>query len=309
MMKKSLRITKVIFFTCFAFFCITCSSSAGNEQEPEDEGCKEVCKIGFVLNQEKCECEPEPCTISCDEGRVLNTETCECEPEPCTLTCADGEILNEETCQCEKEPCEITCADNEILNEDECECIAFVANKIEVDAADITVVEDWKIKTDIANYTGIGYIVWEGPGQTWKGTVGEVGQLKYTINVPRAGTYLFKWRSYIAKKADVDAWAEHNDTWLKIQADAFFAKKDNSILYPKGTGKSPNPAGENGNGFFKVYMNTLDAWSTTSSTSDNDAHQIYARFDEAKEYTIIIAARSDYHAIDSFTLVEQKPDN
>ncbi|NMH87931.1 hypothetical protein [Flavivirga algicola] len=228
--------------------------------------------------------------------------------EDCTKTCSTGFILNTDTCECEKEACTKTCDGNFILNADTCECEEFVAAVIEVDASVVTLTGDWKKRTSIADYTGEGYIVWEGPGQTWKGNIGEVGKLTYTIDVLKAGTYLFQWRSYIAKKADEKPWAEHNDTWLKFpDADDFFAKRDGNTLYPKGSGKTPNPAGENGNGFFKVYMNDVDKWSMISSTSDNNAHQIYATFNEAKKYIIEIAARSDFHAIDAFKLTEQKP--
>ncbi|TGV02609.1 hypothetical protein [Flavivirga rizhaonensis] len=229
--------------------------------------------------------------------------------EVCTKTCDKGFVLNTDSCECEKEVCTKTCDGNFILNADTCECEEFIAKVIEVDASVVTLTEDWKKRTTIADYTGEGYIVWEGPGQTWKGNIGEVGKLTYTIDVPKAGTYLFQWRSYIAKKADVDPWAEHNDSWLKFpDADDFFAERvGGSILYPKGSGKSPNPAGENGNGFFKIYMNDVDKWSITTSTSDSNAHQIYVTFNEAKAYTVEIAARSDFHAIDSFRLTEQKP--
>lgn len=40
-------------------------------------------------------------------------------------------------------------------------------------------------------------------------------------------------------------------------------------------------------------------------TSDNDAHQVYARFDSAGEYEIQISGRSNYHAIDRFVLFRQ----
>lgn len=242
---------------------------------------------------------------------VFSCSSSDSEPDPnanivpCTTTCTLGFELNTNTCECE---CNTTCATGFVLNIDTCECEEFIPTVIAVDACATTLVESWVKRTTITDYTGDGYIVWEGPGLTWTGNIGEVGKLTYTIDVPKAGTYLFQWRSYIAKTADVDPWAEHNDSWLKFpDADDFFAQKNGSTLYPSGSGNSPNPAGENGNGFFKVYMNDLNAWSTVSSTSDNDAHQIYVTFDEEREYTVEIAARSNFHAIDSFKLTEQQP--
>ncbi len=229
--------------------------------------------------------------------------------EECIKTCDSGFVLNKDTCECEKEEaCNKTCSDDLILNTDTCECEAFVAKVIDVDASIATLTDDWKKQTTINDYSGEGYIVWEGPGLAWKGNIGAVGKLNYTIDVPRAGTYLFQWRSYIAKKAASNPGSEHNDSWLKFpDADDFFAVRNGSTIYPKGSGKTPNPAGESGNGFFKVYMNQVDTWSTASNTSDNNAHKIYVTFNEAKTYTVEIAARSDFHAIDSFKLTEQKP--
>lgn len=279
----------------------------------EKAPCTKTCDTGFIINEDNCECEKEPCKNTCESGFVLNSDTCECEKVICTKTCDAGFILNEDTCECEKEPCTKTCDAGFELNSDTCECEEiFVANVVNIDASDITVINDWKIKTTIADYTGNGYIVWEGPAQFWKDAskIGTLGKLTYKVNIPRAGTYLFQWRSYIAKMAATNPATEHNDSWLRIpDANNFYAQKGTSILYPKGSGKTPNPAGENGNGFFKGYMNTVNKWTNGTYTSDHNSHGIYATFNEAKEYTIEISPRSNYHAIDSFKLIEQEPNN
>lgn len=269
---------------------MSCSSNNNSSDDVVGESCTKTCDTGFVLNSELCECEQEPCTLVCDTGFVLDNDLCQCEEEPCMLTCDTGFELNTEMCECEE----------------------FVQVVINVDASSATLVGDWKKKTTIADYTGGGYIVWEGPPQFWKGeaNIGTVGKLTYKINVTTPGIYLFNWNSYIAKKAASNAATEHNDSWLRMpDADDFYAFRNNnmSTIYPKGSGKTPNPKGENGNGFFKVYMNTVDAWTNTSSTSDNEAHQIYVQFNEAKEYTVEIAPRSDFHAIDAFKFTLQKP--
>jgi hypothetical protein len=265
--------------------------SCGRNKEEVEDLCTKICNTGFVLNEDDCECEKEPCTKTCDTGFILNEDNCECEKEPCTKTCDASFELNSDTCECEEK---------------------FIANVVNVDASDITLTDSWKKKTDIADYTGNGYIVWEGAAQFWKdaAAIGQLGKLTYKVNIPRAGTYLFQWRSYIVKMADKNPATEHNDSWIRIpDADNFFAKRDVSILYPKGSGKSPNPAGENGNGFFKGYMNTVNKWTNGTYTSDHNSHSIYATFNESKEYTIEISPRSNYHAIDSFKLVEQEPNN
>lgn len=226
----------------------------------------------------------------------------------CTKTCPKDYYLDKSKCECIKEPCKKVCESGFLLNVEKCECEEiFVHTTIEVDASTATLNGDWKKRTDIPGYSGGGYIVWEGAPQFWKGdaNIGNAGRLTYKINIVKTGVYLFQWRTYIAKKDPAKPTTEHNDSWLRFpDANDFYAIKGTSKLYPKGSGKTPNPLGENGNGFFKVYMNTADAWSQISSTSDNDAHQIYVKFTTAKEYTVEIAARSEFHAIDSFKLIE-----
>jgi hypothetical protein len=53
-----------------------------------------------------------------------------------------------------------------------------------------------------------------------------------------------------------------NDAWLKILgATSFFAQKGSSILFPKGSGQTPNPNGSTADGWLKIYMNQLNLWS------------------------------------------------
>ncbi|WP_152286205.1 hypothetical protein [Flavicella marina] len=257
----------------FSIFLVSCSSAS--EEAIIDEGCNKKCRSQYELNEETC---------SCEEIVVV-----------CTKVCETGYTLNENTCECEED------------------APPFVPTVITVETETATLVEDWKLKTDISDYSGNGYIVWEGPAQFWKGAanIGKAGKLTYKVNITVPGTYLFQWKSYIAKVDPNGPTSEHNDSWLKFpDADNFYgiSYKDGSVVYPAGSGKSPIPKGESGNGFFKIYMNTGGAWSWISSTSDNDAHRVFGTFSEAKEYTIEIAARSNYHAIDSFKLTLQKPE-
>ena len=124
--------------------------------------------------------------------------------------------------------------------------------------------------------------------------------LTYKLKISNPGTYRFLWRSRIAKG---DLASEHNDSWLRFEdADAFYGKKGESIVYPGDTGQTPTPNGSSKDGWFKIYMNGLDQWKYQSSTSDNDAHQIFVEFNSPGTYTMEVSARSDYHALDRFVL-------
>ena len=161
--------------------------------------------------------------------------------------------------------------------------------------------EGWVFRSELDEFTGDGYIQWNGADSF---SEPRIGLVEYTIEITHPGTYRFNWRSRIGIGDDI---TEHNDTWLAIpNADAFFATQGtNSVVYPHGSGKTPTPEGAGSGGWFKVYMNTVHNWHWDANTSDNDAHQIYATFNEAGTYTIKISGRSNGHAIDRIVLYHE----
>ena len=178
------------------------------------------------------------------------------------------------------------------------------------EAGDILVVDieseaaagDWQFQTSTAGYTGTGYHYWNGPN--YSGSPGN-GLMSYTINITNPGTYRFRWRSRIGLGTKQ---SEHNDAWLRLpDADDFYGYKagTNSTVYPKGSGKTPTPNGAGAGGWFKVYMNSLNAWVWDARTSDNDAHQIYAVFNTAGLYTVEISGRSTGYILDRFMLYQE----
>ncbi|MEL6626183.1 MAG: T9SS type A sorting domain-containing protein [Bacteroidota bacterium] len=158
----------------------------------------------------------------------------------------------------------------------------------------------WEKDTAITGYTGENYLHYRGPNLY--NTVG-LSKLTFKIDISTIGTYRFQWRSRIAQGTDQ---TEHNDSWMRIKGAArFYAKKDNSILYPGGSGLTPNPNGSSIAGYFKVYQNNLGSWTWQTRTSDNDPHNIFVEFDSAGTYTLEICGRSQGHAIDRIILYEE----
>lgn len=157
---------------------------------------------------------------------------------------------------------------------------------------------NWKLKSNGNKFSGEGYMVWEGnqffndPG---------TGKATFKIKITNPGTYRFLW--YNAVKTGNDG-TEHNDTWLRFDDAAdFYGQKGTSKVYPKGSGKSPNPNGASKNGWMKIYRsgNNLDfIWQ--ARTSDHDAHDIFVKFNTAGTYVMEVSARSSGHAIDKFVL-------
>lgn len=160
---------------------------------------------------------------------------------------------------------------------------------------------DWKLKSNGGGFSGQGYLVWEGkqyfndPGN---------GTMTFKIKIKNPGIYRFLWRSSVKMGNNG---TEHNDSWLRFNdADDFFAKKNSSVVYPKGSGKSPNPEGSSGDGWFKIYRGGNDlGFKWQAMTYDNNAHKIYASFQNAGIYTMEVSARSAGHAIDKFVLFKE----
>lgn len=156
----------------------------------------------------------------------------------------------------------------------------------------------WSTAKGLSGFEGEDCIIWTGsdnfnnPGQ---------GLMKFTIKISNAGTYQFVWRSRIGKGTSK---SEHNDSWLRINGDDFFGEKQSTghRVYPKGSGKTPNPEGSSKDGWLKVYMNRVGEWFWKSNTNDKDAYDVFVTFDKAGTYDVEISGRSNSHAIDQFVL-------
>ncbi len=159
---------------------------------------------------------------------------------------------------------------------------------------------DWVAETAISGYTGANYLHYKGPD--YFNTPGN-SLLTFKLNITTTGKYRFQWHSRIAQGTSN---TDHNDTWLRLgDATKFYAQKGNSVLYPKGSGMTPNPNGSSSDGWFKVYQNVNNSWTWNTSTSDNDPHDIYVEFDTPGEYTLEVSARSKGHAINRMVLFHE----
>ncbi len=172
--------------------------------------------------------------------------------------------------------------------------------------------DDWKnaststapdIDLSEGNPTGDDYLSWEG--QEFPATPG-VSVLVYRFQINNTGVYRFRWRSQVGLGTET---RDHNDTWVRIEADSFFAEQTGgSILCPIGYDPAENdctggvPQGDGGDGWFKVYSTSANAWSWTAITSDFDGHRIFARFDQPGIYELKLSARSSFHIIDRLVL-------
>ncbi|MEM9464816.1 MAG: S-layer homology domain-containing protein [Actinomycetota bacterium] len=146
------------------------------------------------------------------------------------------------------------------------------------------------------------YIQWGG--STSHNDAGN-GVITIEVRIEDPGRYGFVWRSAVGLGDDG---TEHNDSFLRIDADRFYGERNGSVVCPNDapttnacTGGSP--AGSSTDGFFKIYRSgSPDGFNWRAYTSDHDPHDIYAEFDTAGTYTIRIAGRSNSHAIDRIVL-------
>ncbi|MBT8184207.1 MAG: hypothetical protein KJN76_05160, partial [Eudoraea sp.] len=157
----------------------------------------------------------------------------------------------------------------------------------------------WAQRSSQSGFTGNGYNSYEGTN--YFGSPGN-NVVTYTVRINTPGTYRFQWRNKIGVLASSNASTEHNDSWLKFpDASDFYGQRGNSRIWPKGSGKSPNPEGASGGGWFKVYTNTIN-WSWSTQTSDFDPHQVFAVFNSPGVYRIQVSGRSNGHLIDRMVL-------
>ncbi len=161
--------------------------------------------------------------------------------------------------------------------------------------------------TSPTSATGGDFIVWEGPQSL---NAQGNGLISYPVEITTTGTYQFKWRTQVGNGTSS---TDHNDTWLKIEADGFYGEQTSTgnIVCPKGSNSNSNdcvgnvPQGSGGNGWFKVYSSGATSWTWSTFTNDNAGHNIYARFDTPGTYNILISARSSSHALDRMLLVHE----
>jgi len=155
----------------------------------------------------------------------------------------------------------------------------------------------WSPHTDIDGYTGDNYLKYQG--NTYYNQPGNA-LLTYQINISKVGRYRFQWHSRITEG---NSNTDHNDSWLRFDdADRFYAQDGTSILYPHGSGMTPNPNGSGSDNWFKIYQNVFGDWTWRTFTSDHDPHDIYVEFDHPGIYTLEISGRSFGHAIDRMVL-------
>lgn len=159
----------------------------------------------------------------------------------------------------------------------------------------------------------INYIFWNGT-QSFNALPGAT--ITYNIKINNPGTYRFAWRGRIGTGS---SGGEHNDAWLRIVADDFYANNQNSstatpALEPRpNCNSNPNrdcPEGSSVNGYFKAFMNRHptnlpinERWGFVTNTNDGSAFRfIWATFNAAGNYAILVDARSSFFFIDKMVL-------
>lgn len=199
-------------------------------------------------------------------------------------------------------------AEEETASEESSSCsnpIDFVFNEndglvgVEFEKAEFSA--DWTMKSDGNSFSGQGYMMWEGAQQLHQpGT----GTATFKIKITNSGTYRFVWKS--AVKIGTNG-TDHNDTWLRFaDANNFYAKKGNSVVYPKDSGKTPNPEGASKDGWFKIFRSGSDLdFKWNSLTYDNNGHEVFVVFNTPGTYLMEVSARSSGHGIDKFVLFNE----
>gem|GEM_PF-2050497 len=177
---------------------------------------------------------------------------------------------------------------------------------VEMESLDLP--QGWAARSDDNSAIG-SYVEWTDSNSLQ--TPGN-GTISLNVVISDPGTYRFIWRNSIRNGSST---TDANDSFLKILADSFygFRPSDQSIVCPREQPASNAciggpPEGASADGWFKVYRSggTPPDWRWSASTSDSDAHGVYADFNSVGEYEIQISGRSRFHAIDRFVLFRSR---
>ncbi|WP_282122041.1 T9SS type A sorting domain-containing protein [Algibacter mikhailovii] len=159
----------------------------------------------------------------------------------------------------------------------------------------------------------INYIFWSGT-ESFNALTG--APITYNIKINNPGTYRLAWRGRIGKG---DSGGEHNDAWLRIVADDFYATKQSSSTSTPALEPKPNcnsnadrdcPEGSSTNGYFKAFMNRHpvnkpidERWGFVTNTNDGNSFRfIWATFNAPGNYSVIVDARSNFFFMDKMVL-------
>ena len=187
---------------------------------------------------------------------------------------------------------------------------------IEMESGDLPSGSNWKTGSEAdPNLSGstINYIYWDG-AQSFSSLTG--APITYNIKINNPGTYRLAWRGRIGAGT---SGGEHNDAWLRIVADDFYATNTNNStatpqLEPRPSCESNSsrdcPAGSSTNWYFKAFMNRHPVnsspeqrWGFVTNTNDGSSFRfIWATFNAPGNYSVIVDARSNFFFMDKMVL-------
>ncbi|MBC2844681.1 T9SS type A sorting domain-containing protein [Winogradskyella flava] len=187
---------------------------------------------------------------------------------------------------------------------------------IEMESGILPSGSDWQTGSEAdPNLPGstINYIYWDGP-QSFNALSG--APITYNIKINNPGTYRLAWRGRIGTGT---SGGEHNDAWLRIVADDFYATNQNNATATPQLEPRPScvsnpdrdcPAGSSTNGYFKAFMNRHPVnlpvdqrWGFVTNTNDGSSFRfIWATFNAPGNYSVIVDARSSFFFMDKMVL-------
>ena len=173
-----------------------------------------------------------------------------------------------------------------------------------IEAENLPLTRGWQVSNDTKGFSGAGYIFWNGQDHFEEP---RHGLIEAKIRISNPGIYRFQWRGRVGEGAD---FTEYNDTWLRFpDASDYYGLKEGEKVYPKGSGKLPEPEGAGADGWFKIFHTADINWAFSTNTSDNEGYQPYVFFADPGVYTLQISGRSRKHFIDRLVLHQKNQSN
>ncbi|HKL20420.1 MAG TPA: hypothetical protein VJ904_01365, partial [Tichowtungia sp.] len=154
-----------------------------------------------------------------------------------------------------------------------------------MDVESAPIVWGWEEETAIAGYLGTSYYTATADSFNTPGN----GLLEYTFQVTNAGDYQFQWRSRITEG---DSYTDYNDNFVRlVDANGNPVVPIENDLVPTGSEQ-----------WYKVYMNTENAWVWHAKNHDNNPKAIAWNLEADKTYNVQVSYRSKGHGIDRLLL-------
>lgn len=180
-----------------------------------------------------------------------------------------------------------------------------------VEPEQLTLPFGWAHSQEFPDYSGTGYIEWQGDTEHLLPC--DCSVIEFNIQIVEPGRKRFMVRGGIGNDHRSDT---NNDAWLRIPQGVTYAQRGTSQSWVEGNmacqdnGTAvdclPYMNGPGEDNWLKFYSyGRVERWLTKTKASDSDTRDIFVEFDAPGVYTFQLSPRSRNYRIDRIVVFEQ----